>query len=301
MRITNNMMTRAQLDGVASAMTALSTAQSRVTTGKRLLTASDDPTSSMQVMTSDSSLRALDQYRTNVQRAVSRVSIEDNVLNRVSDLLMRAKELGVSQVGSTATAATRSVANAELQQIFKEVIQLGNTKFGNEYMFAGDQSQTQPFSWTGAGATLDYTSTTPAGTRVVEISDGQTMAVALDGSQLLLNSGVLDAVRDLSRAMDTGSATYGQAGIGAAMTDLDAAFDSLQTLVGDVGAKGKQLDSTQTNLDAYKANLTTFKSSLEEIDLETAVTELTNRQVAYQAAMLATTKVMGLTLTDYLR
>ena len=85
------------------------------------------------------------------------------------------------------------------------------------------------------------------------------------------------------------------------MTDLDAAFDSLQTLVGDVGAKGKQLDSTQTNLDAYKANLTTFKSSLEEIDLETAVTELTNRQVAYQAAMLATTKVMGLTLTDYLR
>jgi hypothetical protein len=31
------------------------------------------------------------------------------------------------------------------------------------------------------------------------------------------------------------------------------------------------------------------------------VTELTQRQVAYQAAMLATSKVMGLTLTDYLR
>jgi hypothetical protein len=31
------------------------------------------------------------------------------------------------------------------------------------------------------------------------------------------------------------------------------------------------------------------------------VTEMTNRQVAYQAAMLATNKVMGLNLTDYLR
>ena len=40
---------------------------------------------------------------------------------------------------------------------------LGNTKFGNEYMFGGDQSQTVPFTWTGSGATLDYTTTNPAG------------------------------------------------------------------------------------------------------------------------------------------
>ena len=31
------------------------------------------------------------------------------------------------------------------------------------------------------------------------------------------------------------------------------------------------------------------------------MTELTNRQVAYQAAMLATSKVMGLNLSDYLK
>ena len=85
------------------------------------------------------------------------------------------------------------------------------------------------------------------------------------------------------------------------MQDLDAAFDSLQTLVGEIGAKGKTLESTQSNLDAYKTNLRTFKSTLEDVDLEQAVTYLTTRQMAYQAAMLATTKVMGLTLTDYLR
>ena len=46
----------------------------------------------------------------------------------------------------------------------------------------GAQSQTKPFDWTGAGATLDYTSSMPTGTRVVEIADGQSMAIALDGS-----------------------------------------------------------------------------------------------------------------------
>jgi flagellar hook-associated protein 3 FlgL len=301
MRITNSIISRGQIDGIASSMAALDRAQARVTTGKKLLAASDDPTATTQIMTSDTSLRALDQYRTNVQRATSRIGLEDSVLQQMGDLLTRAKELGAAQIGSNADQQTRAVANAELQDLFKEIVQLGNTKFGNEYMFGGDQSQTPPFTWTGAGVTLDYTTTNPSGTRNIEINDGQTMAVAMDGSQLLLNTGVLDAVRALSRALDPASGTYGTTGIGNAMQDIDAAFDSVQTLVGDVGAKGKQLDTTQTNLDAFKANLQTFKSNLSEVDIEQAVTELTQRQVAYQAAMLATSKVMGLTLTDYLR
>jgi flagellar hook-associated protein 3 FlgL len=61
------------------------------------------------------------------------------------------------------------------------------------------------------------------------------------------------------------------------------------------------LDSAAENITAYKTNVTTFKSNLEEVDIETAVTELTQRQMAYQAAMLSTSKVMSLTLTDYLR
>jgi flagellin-like hook-associated protein FlgL len=37
------------------------------------------------------------------------------------------------------------------------------------------------------------------------------------------------------------------------------------------------------------------------VDVETAMTELTNRQIAYQAALLATAKVTGLSLVDYLK
>jgi flagellar hook-associated protein 3 FlgL len=72
-------------------------------------------------------------------------------------------------------------------------------------------------------------------------------------------------------------------------------------VLGDTGALGNRLSNVSQNLDALKMNLTTFKSDLEDIDVETAMTELTNRQVAYQAALLATTKVTGLSLADYLR
>jgi len=37
------------------------------------------------------------------------------------------------------------------------------------------------------------------------------------------------------------------------------------------------------------------------VDMEEAITEMVARQTAYQAAMQASSRVMGLSLTDYLR
>src|SRR5690606_29497027 len=110
-------------------------------------------------------------------------------------------------------------------------------------------------------------------------------------------TGVLSALRDLTRALDANDA----AAIRATTADLDAAFDKVQTLLGDVGARASLLQVSTANLDALEINLETLKSELEEVDIEEAVTELMARQTSYQAAMLTTSRVMGLTLTDYLR
>jgi flagellin-like hook-associated protein FlgL len=58
---------------------------------------------------------------------------------------------------------------------------------------------------------------------------------------------------------------------------------------------------TKSHLDAYQLTLQTKKSNLEDVDAATAITELTSRQTAYQAALLAVSKTTGLTLTDYLK
>jgi flagellar hook-associated protein 3 FlgL len=301
MRITNNMIMQSQFDAMQTNINALNRASQVATTGKRILQASDDPNASTQVMASNTTLRALDQYKTNVQRAASRVDTEDGVLSQIGDLITRAKEIGLQQGGDTASAATRQTANAELQQIFGQIVSLGNTKFGDEYLFGGDQATTAPFTSSGSGAGLTYTATNSTGTRTTQIGAGQSMEVAHDGKELLVDTGILDAVKKLSAALDQSSPTYGTVGISDALSSLDSSFDSLQTLVGDVGARAKALDSASENITAYKTNVTTFKSDLEEVDIETAVTELTQRQTAYQAAMLSTSKVMSLTLTDYLR
>ena len=301
MRITSNMIAAQQMTALQSNIALLQQANERVTTGKRINQASDDPAGSMSVMDAGSALRALEQYQNNVKRASNRIDLEDQVLSQIGDLVTRAKQLAIAQSSATASDNTRQIANDEVKQLFQQIVDLGNTKFGNEYLFGGDQSDTAPFSATGSAGTLDYTTTTPQGQRSINIGDGQTITLTHDGKQVFIDTGVLDAIKDLAHALDPSSATYGNAGIQAAMSKLDSSFEAVQGVVGDTGATGSRLETAGQNLDALKANLTTFKSDLEEVDVETAMTELTNRQIAYQAALLATAKVTGLSLVDYLK
>jgi flagellar hook-associated protein 3 FlgL len=301
MRITTNMTLQSQYATLRAGSAALEKAAAAASTGIRVNKASDDPAATRQIMATSNSLRSIEQYRTNVARASERISTEDSVLQQVSNLLERAKQLGISIGGTDASDQTRAIANAELEGIFRELVSIGGTKFGGEYLFGGDQATTMPFAATGNGGTLDYTTTNPSGQRAVEIApSGRTLNVSDAGDTVFINSGVLDAVRDLSRASAPGTPTYGQAGIAAALTQLDSAFDNVQRVIGDVGARAQTLEGTLQNLDAFKANLTTFKSDLQEVDMEAALTELMTRQTAYQSALLATSKVMGNTLNDYL-
>lgn len=301
MRITSNMIAQSEITSIQSNLAALNVAQEQVSSGLKFQNASDDPSAARQVMATQSSLAALAQYQTNVQAATSRVTQEDSVLQQINNLLDSATSLGVSQATGTATAQTRAVTNAQVQQIFSQLIDLGNTKIGDEYLFGGQQSTTTPFASSGSGAALTYTSTNPTGQRAVSIGDGQTIAATHDGTQVFISSGVLDSIKQLSQALDSSSPTYGQAGISAALNSIANASNSLQTIIGETGANEQQLTTTTQNLQALSTNVTTLQSNLQDVDLEQAMTELTTRQTAYQAAMVAMSKISNLTLSNYLQ
>lgn len=301
MRITNNLLVRRQLAGLQSNAQSLEKAQSRVTSGLRVARMSDDPTSGSGIMLSASGLRAVEQYRRNVQSASSRVSVEDSVLQQVTSLLTRAKELGISQSGATATDATRAVASRELEEIFRQVVSLANTKLGEEFLFGGETGETAPFQPAGTGTTLDFTQSGGTGARAVEIGRGMRFTATHDGTATFVDSGVLSTLRDLARATAPGGSADPDADIATSLGRLDAAFAQVQALVGETGARANSLQMAASNLDAFEGGLKTLKSDLEDVDFEAAVTELVSRQTAYQAAMLASSKVLGLNLTDYLR
>lgn len=292
LRVTNSVLYSQALGNTQKALSEIERYQRIISSGLRVEKPSDDPTAVSEIMRSSSGLRALEQYRENLSSASSRLTLEDNVLDQLSNALTRAKELAISQAGDTASASSRSVVQNEIEGIREFAIELGNTQFAGSFIFGGQYSDTRPFTSAGADPARP-----PAGTLQVEGGAGAFYAVNHSGQEVFVDSGVLDALENLAAALGADSDDGIIAGIG----EIDEAFDNVQELVGGLGARMNQVDTALSNLEALNVNLQTFRSELQDADLEEAVSKLVNRQVSYEAAMMTNARILQTTLTDYLR
>ena len=313
MRVTNALVTRSLSRRLLENQRLLSEAQERVATGKRVQKLSDDPTAGSAIMQAGGSLRGIAQYTRNVEHLATRLDAEDSALGQLTDLMTRARELGVATVGGNVDAAGRRAAGAELRQLLGQVVNVANTKLGDDYLFGGIGNDGRaPFTLptlqadgTTTFVVLDPpadpadapTPRVPTGERQYEIAAGQTMSGPHAGGKVFLDSGMLDVLNRLAFAMETDQT----ADMGSAMRDLDVAFSDVQALVGEIGARQNQSDIVRAGLAALRDTFTAQKSALSEVEMEQAITEMVQRQTAYQAAMLASSKVMGLSLAEYLR
>lgn len=312
MRVTNAAITQDIITRLLENQRKLQESQVRVSTGQRIAKMSDDPTDGSSIMLASGSLRAIEQYRRNVSSVGAQLTAEDGALGQITDLMTRAKEIAAGQYGANATPQGRRAAAAEIKQLLNQAIGIGNTKFEGDFLFGGVNAQfTAPFDPTQNTVDPKYVAIDPAslvppalpavlrptGQRAYEIGAGQTMLGPHAGDDVFVQTGVLDGLAVLIDGLDTNDT----AKIGLGMATNDAAFEKVQTLLGDLGARQNQVDTVASGLDALQLSITQHKSDLSEVDMEAAITEMMSRQTAYQAAMMASSKVMGLSLTEYLR
>lgn len=310
MRITNQALASRNLRALSDNLRLLADAQDRVATGKRFQRASEDPSAASEVMRTDSSMRAMEQYRRNLDAARGRVNAEEAVLDQLNSILIRAQELAVSQASDTASAATREAAKEEVDNLLQFALTLGNTRFGDEFLFGGHYTDSAPFDadadlsappardlYLAADPNDPGSKREPTGHMRIAISPGFNLPVAHNGSELLLDSGVLESLHELSHALGANDQDVIRDTIGS----LQGAFDRVQVAFGTVGARTNQIEITESGIASLYANLQGYRSGLADAEFERSATELAARQSAYQAALLATSRVLNLSITDYLR
>lgn len=291
MRITNSILHLRSLAGLQEQLEGIERSQRQIASGLAVGRPSDDPVATGPIMRTSSALRALEQHRRNISAGRSRLAAEESVLEQLDATLVRAKELAVGQAGDPATAETRAIAAEEVAALLDHVQDLANTSYGGSYLFGGDYTDRPPFPDGGPDPT-----TPPAGQRLVEIGAGSTVPTNHDAQEIFFDSGTVAALEDLHAALVADDDT----GVQNAIAGLDQAFDEVQELTASVGARARRLDIAESNSDALENNLLSLRSDLRDVDIESAVTELVNRQTGYQAAMLANARILQSTLTDYL-
>jgi flagellar hook-associated protein 3 FlgL len=267
----------------------------RIASGVRIQRPSEDPNAAAQILDLRGALRATTQYKRNIDSGISRLTAEEDVLDRLTEALTRAKVLGVAQGTGTANADTRLQTKAEVDNLLAFARELGNTRFQGEYLFGGYRSDVRPFD-------LDTPpfhsgATPPVGDHPVEIAAGHRVPTTHNGTEILLDTEALQALHELSAALGANDVD----GIRDALGTIDRAISAVQTRIGEVGSRTNQLELMKVSLGSLTLNLETARSELEDTEADTAVVELLGRQVTLQATMLTANRMLSMSLAEYLR
>jgi len=292
-RVTTRSFYGETLRNIQSGFSNFAEAQRRASTGLRVERPSDDPGATPQILRSSEELRAAGQYRRNIADARSRITAEESALSSLTDILSRAKELGTSEAGDSGNAQTRAAAKAEIDQLFSATVALGNSFVEGAYLFGGAYSDTKPFdALGGTSATMP-----PVGEHRTQISELEIVAITHDGQTVFVDSNAFTALQDLSNAL--GANDSGQ--IQAALAGMDTAFDNVQQVLVETGARSNRLEQADQTLSAREFDLIQRRSGLQDADLAAVAIDIASRQLVLESAMAAAGRAFGLTLGQYLR
>ena len=89
-------------------------------------------------------------------------------------------------------------------------------------------------------------------------------------------------------------------GIERSMTRIDTQFNNMVNAISQIGYKGVSLDIKTSVLEDLELSYNSQKAEIEEVDIVEAITRLQAKESAYQAALASTSRVMQLSLVDYL-
>jgi flagellar hook-associated protein 3 FlgL len=89
-------------------------------------------------------------------------------------------------------------------------------------------------------------------------------------------------------------------GINRTLTRLDYHYEEQLSKVTEIGMKVNRLDTKQAIISNISFRYEENRAQIEEADMLKAISDLTASETAYQAALASSSKVMKLSLTDYM-
>lgn len=119
--------------------------QQQIATGRRITRLSQDPSSGIRAMGYQASIEQTTQYGRNLQANQAYLAATDTKLRSANDLLVKMRGDSVTWANGTLTDADRQIAIQQLQSYKEQLLAISNTQYQGRYLFAGANTQQQPF------------------------------------------------------------------------------------------------------------------------------------------------------------
>lgn len=152
--------------------------QAQASSMKKINKPSDDPVAMTKILTARSELQGVNQYLKNLEVAKQFLNYTDQALEELTNALVRAKELTLSQANDpSANADSRKAVAAEIAQIYDHVVQVSNRRMNDRFIFGGYMTTKKPFNDQG-----DYSG--DKGEMMIEVTKGTYVPMNVPGSMV---------------------------------------------------------------------------------------------------------------------
>jgi flagellar hook-associated protein 3 FlgL len=268
---------------------------------------SDDPTGTADSMRTRADIRANEQYKRNIDDANGWLTTVDSALGTVTASLNKARDLTIQASNGSLTPTAREAIALELESIKKSLLDTAESKYLGRSVFAGN-SDSGAVTGLPAIAPTAYTFGSANANEVGRrIGADLTVQVDADGAAIF-SEDTFDAggtrtgtsIFTLLQSMADELRTPG-ADVSGRLNDIDTRLNTVINARAEVGTRHAQiLKAQETNLDEA-VSLEARRSGIEDPDLGKVVLDLKMQEVAYQAALQVTARVLQPTLMDFLR
>lgn len=181
MRISTGQVQQQGIDAITRLSAQTAATQQQVATGRRVSSAADDPAAAAKIVRLNQDIATRERYLQNADNAEAQLQQEESVLNRITEVLQRVRELTLQAGDPAYSSQDLAALGAEMAVRVEEVLALANSRDGQgNYLFSGFQGNQEPFELTDGVVRFLGDS----GVRELAIADDRTIAISDSGAQL---------------------------------------------------------------------------------------------------------------------
>ena len=294
MRISSQQMYLTTINNIHQSTSEFNKYSIQASTSQRILKPSDDPLGTMTVMSLDTELDSLEQYKSNMGDVEYTLGQQETQLSSVNNLLLSLQSLATIAADGSMGEEEIKALGQEMSTLFPGIVDLLNATNGDgQYFFSGSETQTMPFQLDGLG---QYQYMGDDIVRMVAVSDDSSVISNVVGSDIAPGAQFLNDMVDYLNLVASPPA----AGVGVESRALVDSIDSfLGTLSGEITRIGGVRASLET-MTLGNEDIALFtqglKDDISEADAAETFVKMNEAMASYESSLQVYSRISQLSL-----
>ena len=266
----------------------------QLATNERITRPSEDPLGTVMLLTLDSELKSMSQYKSNMDAVEFTLGQQESQLTSLVNILFSLQDLvTVAADGSMGDEEIQALGQ-EMAVLFPGIVDLLNAENGDgRFYFSGSQSDTRPFQLDGAG---QYVYMGDDVVREVAVSPNSSVASNVTGNNLAPNADFLNQMQ----AYLTLVASPPAAGVG---NQSRAMMDNINTFMGAITGEITKVGGIRASLDSISQgneDIALFtqglRDEISEVDYPSTYVKMNEAMASYESTLQVYAKLSDLSL-----